>query len=179
MKASTYKVLGTVAHHSEAVQRLHSPGDCAIVERGGVQRQLVMKCPDGCGEIISINLDQRSGPAWRLYHRHGLWSLFPSIDRSSGCESHFILWNGKVIWSESDWPQPDWLMERIDDVKGYLKGRGMTDYVEIADHIGLVPWHVLRICRMLVRQDLAEEGAKHLRGNFQLKPNQITNNTYS
>ena len=101
------------------------------------------------------------------------------IDRASGCESHFILWKGKIIWSELDWPQPDWLMERIDGPKGYLKGRGMTHYVEIADHIGLVPWDVLRICRMLVRQGLAEEGANHLCGNFQLKPNQITNNTYS
>src|SRR5580658_7577622 len=91
MRASTYNVLGTAAYHGEAAERLKTPGDCVIVGRGGVTRQLVMKCPDGCGEIVSVNLDRRSGPAWRLYDRGGTFSLFPSIDKPSGCQSHFIL----------------------------------------------------------------------------------------
>jgi Family of unknown function (DUF6527) len=43
---------------------------------------------------LSINLDPRSGPTWRLYQRRGRWSLFPSIDKTSGCRRHFILWGG-------------------------------------------------------------------------------------
>jgi hypothetical protein len=45
MRASTYRVLGTAAYHSEAADRLRSSGDCVIVERGGVTRQLVNKVP--------------------------------------------------------------------------------------------------------------------------------------
>src|SRR5579863_6842360 len=119
MRSSTYKILGTVAYHSEAVDQLRSPGDCVIVERGGVTRQLVMKCPDGCGEIISVNLDRRAGPAWRLYKRRGLWSLYPSIDKPEGCESHFILSYGKIVWTDSDWDNADWESEKIDDAKRY------------------------------------------------------------
>ena len=169
MRASTYNVLGTAAYHSEAVQRLRAPGDCVIVERGGVTRQLVMKCPDGCGEVISVNLDRRSGPAWRLYKRRGMWSLFPSIDKPEGCASHFILSYGKVIWTESDWESTDREAERIEDVKRYLAGREMTSYVSIAHDLDAIPWDILRACRTLVRQRLAAEGRKNLLGHFRLK----------
>ncbi len=170
MRASIYKVLGTAAYHSEAVERLQSAGDCVIVERGGVTRQLVMKCPDGCGEIISVNLDSRSGPAWRLYSRRGLWTLFPSIDKPEGCQSHFILSYGKIIWTDSDWEGADWEAEKVEDVKRYLVDRDMTSYVAIADGLDAIPWDILRACRVLVRQGLAEEGRKSLLGHFRLRP---------
>jgi hypothetical protein len=169
MKATTYNVLGSAPYHSEAVERLRAPGDCVIVERGGVIRQLVMKCPDGCGEIISVNLDRRSGPAWRLYKRRGKWSLYPSIDKPTGCESHFILSYGKIIWTDSDWANADWEADKVDDVKRYLSGRDMTSYVEIAEHINAIPWDVLRACKTLVRQGLAEQSKKDLIGYFRLK----------
>lgn len=168
MKAMTYNVLGSASYHSEAVERLRAPGDCVIVERGGVTRQLVMKCPDGCGEIISVNLDHRSGPAWRLYKRRGKWSLYPSIDKPTGCKSHFILSYEKIIWTDSDWASTDWESDKVDDVKRYLSGRGMTSYVEIAEHIDAIPWDVLRACQTLVRQGLAEPGKRDLFGYFRL-----------
>jgi hypothetical protein len=168
MRASTYKVLGTVERHSDAVERLKSPGDCVIVERGGVQRLLVVQCPDGCGEIISVNLDLRSGPAWRLYNRCGSWSLYPSIDKPTGCESHFILSRGKIIWTDSDWYLDASILEKLDDIKRYLAGRSMTSYAEIADHLDAVPWDILLGCRLLVKRGLATEGVKRLRGHFEL-----------
>src|SRR5205823_167273 len=94
MKVTTFNMLGVVARYSEAAPLLQKPGDCAVVEREGVRRQIVIACPDGCGETLSINLDPRSGAAWRLYQRRGRWSLFPSIDKTAGCRSHFILWGG-------------------------------------------------------------------------------------
>jgi len=169
MRASAYNVLGTASYHSEAVEWLRAPGDCVIVERGGVTRQLVMKCPDGCGEIISVNLDRRSGPAWRLYHRRGKWSLFPSIDKPTGCESHFILSRGRIIWSDSDWYRDDWVSEEIDDVRRSLNESHMTSYVEIADRFDAIPWDILRACRALVQRGLAEEGRGKLFGHFRLK----------
>jgi hypothetical protein len=168
MRAATYKILATVERHSNAVERLKSPGDCVIVERGGVKRLLVLQCPDGCGEIVSVNLDRRSGPAWRLYHRRGLWSLYPSIDKLSGCESHFILSQGKIIWSDSDWYYDEPVLEKLDDIRRYLAGRPMTNYTVIADHLDVLPWDILLGCRLLVRRGLAKEGEKQLRGHFEL-----------
>jgi hypothetical protein len=127
-----------------------------------------MKCPDGCGEIVSVNLDRRSGPAWRLYKRRELWSLFPSVDKPAGCGSHFILSYGKIIWMDSDWSNTDWDSTRLEDVKRYLEGRGMTSYVEIAEHLDAIPWDTLRTCRTLVREGLAEEGREDFRGSFRL-----------
>ncbi len=102
MRASRYTMCGQVERYGEAAARLAKPGDCALVARGGVQRQLIMKCPDGCGETLSVNLDARSGKAWRIYERRGRWSLFPSIDRPTGCQSHFVLWHGHVLWCDFD-----------------------------------------------------------------------------
>jgi hypothetical protein len=169
MRAKIYNILGTSERHSEAVERLKAPGDCVIVERGGVTRLLVMKCPDGCGEVISVNLDRRSGPAWRLYRRRGIWSLYPSIDKPSGCESHFILSRGKIIWTDADWYYDDSVLEKVEDIRRYLAGREFTSYVEIADHLDAVPWDTLLGCRVLVKRGEAVEGREDLRGHFQLK----------
>ena len=177
MRAKTYNVLGAAAYHSEAAEQLRSPGDCVLVERGGVLRQLVMQCPDGCGEIISVNLDSRGGPAWRLYKRRGKWTLFPSIDKPEGCASHFILSYGRIIWTDSDWDSTDWESEKVEDVKRYLTGRAMTSYVAIADKLDAIPWDVLRACRTLMRKGLAEEGRLNLKGYFRLTDRGETNGT--
>src|ERR1700749_290831 len=102
MKSFIYNMQGTVERYAEASRRVNSSGDCGIVVRGGINRKLVLRCPDGCGDILSINLDARSGPAWRLYCRRGMWSLFPSIDRPTGCLSHFILLHNRVLWCNAD-----------------------------------------------------------------------------
>jgi hypothetical protein len=53
--------------------------------------------PRGCGEVFPINLDPRAGPAWRLYSdpRRGV-SLYPSVWRESGCESHYVIWRNRI-----------------------------------------------------------------------------------
>ena len=121
-------------------------------------RQIVIQCPDGCGEVLSINVDRRSGPAWQLYKRRGSWTLYPSIDKPTGCESHFILSYGTVIWTDADWENTDWEAEKVTDVRRYLAGRDMTSYVEIAERLDAIPWDILRACGALVRQGVAEEG---------------------
>lgn len=168
MKATSYKVVGIVERYADAAQAVTQPGECAIVERAGQQRQLVMRCPDGCGEILSVNLDPRSGPAWRMYKRRGRWSLYPSIDRTSGCFSHFILWNGRIIWADSDADELnietyDRLMQ---PVLTALQDRASASYVQLADELGELPWDVLSVCRTLVRQNRLTEGTGKDRGVF-------------
>src|SRR5579863_9197467 len=143
MKSFIYNMQGTVERYAEASRRVNSSGDCAIVVRGGVNRQLVLRCPDGCGEILSVNLDARSGPAWRLYKKRGLWSLFPSIDRTSGCLSHFILLHGHVLWcgaEEEEYPYDVPVEVASDRLLAVLRDRQPTGFFEIAEMLDEIPW---------------------------------------
>jgi hypothetical protein len=89
-RAQTLSLRGTVDHRHEADERLRDLGEAVLVRRG-VDRSLTMLCPDGCGETLTVNLDRRTGPAWRLYVEGQAVSLFPSVWRNSGCRSHFIV----------------------------------------------------------------------------------------
>jgi hypothetical protein len=156
---------GLVEHRHEADALISEPGDAAIVERG-VLRALVMACPDGCGERLTVNLDRRAGPAWRLYRRgHGL-TLFPSVWRESGCRCHFVLWNNRILWA-------DHRVDPADEPEG--AGPGLAQrilaaatiefkaYAALAFELDEVPWEVARTCRRLVRsgQLRAGSGKKH------------------
>lgn len=165
----SYRVLGTAERYADAASALVNPGDCVLVERAGQHRQFVMACPDGCGEILSVNLDPRSGPAWRVYNRKGKWSLFPSVDRTTGCQSHFILWNGRVCWADgSDDGAEDAAARLGKTVLAHLRQLHTVSYVQLADVMGELPWDVLSACRALVRQDLLTEGSGKRRGTFSI-----------
>jgi Family of unknown function (DUF6527) len=172
MRADRFSLLATEERYGDAVSRLNQPGDCAIVERGGVRRQLVILCPDGCGETLSINLDRRSGPAWRLLHRRESWSLFPSIDKPSRCLSHFILWRDHILWC--DWEDaaegPDIDTALVGRVVEILQDTGPIGFVELAEKLDEVPWDVLGACRQLVKAAVLEEQSGHPRGIFLVKP---------
>jgi hypothetical protein len=168
MRPTTFKMLGIVGRYSEAAALLKKPGDCAVVEREGTRRQIVISCPDGCGETLSINLDPRSGAAWRLYQRRRHWSLFPSIDRTSGCRSHFILWGGHIAWCdyEGGGAEPEWPRTLGDRVVESLRRRCPANFVTIAEELDEVPWDVLAACHHLVREGLLVEGEDKNRGVF-------------
>ena len=167
MKATSYRVHSAVGNYADAANLVVNPGDCTIVDRGGVKRQLVLRCPDGCGEILSINLDGRSGPAWSLYQRRGTWSLFPSIDKPSGCKSHFILWRGRIHWcdgsSEDDEAADATLTSRIANI---FSARASAHYSDLSKELDEIPWEVLAACRSLVRQAQLHEGEDKQRGTF-------------
>ena len=91
---------GEVEFRRDADDLTLAPGDSVAVVRGR-PRSFVMACPDGCGERLTINLDQRSGLAWRLYETSRGVTLFPSVWRDSGCRSHFIVWHDTILWC--DW----------------------------------------------------------------------------
>lgn len=74
-----------------------SPQRVVMVERGHA-REVVFQCPCGCGEIVVINVDRAAGPAWRVRIRGERLTLMPSVWRTTGCESHFVLWENQVCW---------------------------------------------------------------------------------
>jgi Family of unknown function (DUF6527) len=169
MRVTSYNVLGVTDRYGDAAQLLNRPGDCVIVERSGVQRQLVLTCPDGCGDVLSINLDPRAGRAWRLYERRGAWSLFPSIEKPNGCRSHFILSRGRIVWCDWwNWPDDREVVRHLQPIKAYLRSHADASYVEIAERLDDLPWDTLQACRVLVDRGEASEGVGDRRGHFRL-----------
>lgn len=99
-KATHIRQRGTTEYRDEANVLLEKPGDAVLVERG-VPRSLVMRCPDGCGETLTINLDRRAGKAWRMHaEKNATLSLYPSVWKADGCRSHFVVRQSRIIWCE-------------------------------------------------------------------------------
>lgn len=58
-----------------------------------------MLCPCGCNADIQLNLLQQVRPRWTAdIASDGAVTLTPSVWRQSGCRSHFILRNGRIVW---------------------------------------------------------------------------------
>ena len=96
------------------------PGTMAVIDRAG-PRAVLFQCPCTCGDTLVINVDPGAGKAWRLrVDRSGL-SLMPSVWRTSGCRSHFILWRNQVWWcdwyDEEDEDEPSWPVEMDGELK--------------------------------------------------------------
>jgi Family of unknown function (DUF6527) len=160
---------GIVPSHREAAALVSRPGDVAIVKRGTL-RSVVMKCPDGCGDVITLNLDSRTDKAWRIYKSKRGLTLFPSVWRDTGCQSHFVLWNDAISWvdvfdveEDEDSQEKRHLGERV---LGLLKGDAFTSFVQLADALDEIPWAVLDACRRLVKEKRAVAGSGEMRSSF-------------
>ena len=175
----TLNLRGVVPSRHEAGSLLKEPGDAVLVERAR-PRLLLLSCPCGCREEFPINLDPRAGPAWRLYRRSSdprtvdgpeSLSVYPSIWRESGCRSHYIIWDNRILlfgrgddsYAERDETPADSLTEAV---FGQLPRNELTPVLAIADAIGAIPWDVLAACRRLVRVGRAREGTSKQRGWF-------------
>ena len=49
-----------------------------------------LKCPCGCGDVLTLNLIPDTHPGWTISGN----SIKPSINRIIGCRSHFTITNG-------------------------------------------------------------------------------------
>lgn len=95
------------------------PAHIAVVVRG-TPRSVLFQCPCGCGEILSINVDRDAGRAWRLLRQGDTVSLLPSVWRTSGCMSHFILWRNDVWWCSNE-RDDNWLEDAdVDAIERWL-----------------------------------------------------------
>lgn len=171
MSVTPFALAGTVSALSE-IQADLPQGQAILVERDGQPRWLVMSCPCGCGEEIRVNLDRRSGPAWRIYNSpQGSFSVYPSVWRDSGCGSHFIIWNNRPYmfgrYSEED--DRDWISEQHAALLPLVRtrlGDKSVYFVELADAMGQVPWDILDALRALARLGEVREGRGRQRGWF-------------
>lgn len=169
MRANRLRDRGTVAHRHEADALLERPGDVVLVFRG-VSRSVIMRCPDGCGEIITVNLDPRTAKAWHFYKKRNQISIFPSVWRDTGCQSHFIVWNHVIVWCDLSRAGGEVVVEEIATLQQRvfeLFNSGWQHYTEIAQILDEVPWDVEWICRRLVRtRSDVEAGTGKILGYF-------------
>jgi Family of unknown function (DUF6527) len=160
-RAKSINLRGTAERHSDAIDLVPQAGDVALVRRGAL-RSLAIRCPDGCGEVISVNLDPRTGPAWKLYEREDSLTLFPSVWRESGCEAHFILWRNRLIWCDVSHPHSYRSEELKRRIHKLLPAPGLphAHYADLASQLDVIPWEALWTCESLVTDRLAVSSEK-------------------
>jgi hypothetical protein len=99
-----------VGSQEEAREALSSVPLRIVIVKRGRPRTVLFRCPCGCGETLLINVDSRAGKAWRLRETVAGVTLMPSVWRTTGCRSHFVLWENKVWWCRyetddaGEWP---------------------------------------------------------------------------
>ncbi|MDE2466979.1 MAG: hypothetical protein KGO02_25180 [Alphaproteobacteria bacterium] len=170
MKNLDLNLKAVVESRSDIGTLLSKPGDAVIIQRGQ-PRWMMLKCPCGCGEDIPINLDRRAGKAWRYYQGgdKGV-TLYPSVWRDTGCESHFIVWRGRILlmggYVDDDASSVPDLPDLIRRVRMSWPSGVMISYVDVADKLGEIPWDVLEACRHLTREDVFVEGSGQQRAMF-------------
>ena len=153
------RLVGKAEYREEAEQLITGLGEAVVVTRGR-PRSLVMRCPDGCGQIIVVNLDDRSGKAWELDLRKEGPTLYPSVWLSGGCKSHFIVWRGRILWchrfmEDNYEPSHDPRLEV--QVLGQLEAGVFKSPVVIARELDELVWDVDRCARVLVKARRIEQ----------------------
>ena len=157
---------GVVSSIAYVAPLLRNPGDFVVVRRD-VDRNFVMLCPDGCGERIVLNLDARSGKAWRLYEKRARTTLYPSVWRDTGCRSHFILWNDVLLGLDDSYVSSSEIGSRlIQDVFLALACDRYLHFADVAELLGETPWDVLEACRQLVAENRVIGRAAQRLGTF-------------
>jgi Family of unknown function (DUF6527) len=68
----------------------------------GTPWALALLCPCRCGALIQLSLLKDERPSWKMrLDRKGRPTLTPSVWRTAGCRSHFLVREGRVIWCGS------------------------------------------------------------------------------
>lgn len=155
--ARKLELIAQAEYRDEAEPLLTDLGQSVMISRGR-PRSLVMRCPDGCGETLVVNLDDRAGKAWQLDMRGEGPTLFPSVWRDGGCDSHFIVWRGRIMWCDrfsigNVEPAYDALIEP--KILSVLRADELRSAVEIAGSIEELVWDVDRAARILARNGKA------------------------
>lgn len=71
-----------------------------IVHVNGKHRWAMLRCPCGCGDVITLSLQPIHNPHWRVVGNSPEEpGLHPSIWRKNGCHSHFWIAKGQVHWA--------------------------------------------------------------------------------
>jgi hypothetical protein len=107
--------------------------------------------------LLTINLDPRSGKAWRADNSGDRLTLYPSVWRQEGCRAHFIVWRDALLWCDGTAYNVDLDDGTLETVKATLReaeGHPLH-YHEIAELALIHPWEALWACQRLQRHGFA------------------------
>jgi len=58
-----------------------------------------LQCPCGCQAFIQLSLVEDASPSWWIERKEsGEFTLMPSVWRTVGCRSHFIIYRSRILW---------------------------------------------------------------------------------
>lgn len=81
------------------------PESLTVVESGKIKKWACLKCPGGCGEVISLSLNPNQRPRWSV--AEDFWSrptVHPSVHQKNDCGCHFWIKKGQVTWCRGGRP---------------------------------------------------------------------------
>ncbi|MBS4065880.1 MAG: hypothetical protein KGZ74_15075, partial [Chitinophagaceae bacterium] len=82
--------------------------DFFLVEYKEKQYWALFQCPCGCGEIISLSLQNEHHKSWYVVKsKNNRPTLHPSVWQNEGCYSHFIITDGRIYWCGNNGFAPD------------------------------------------------------------------------
>jgi hypothetical protein len=59
---------------------------------------LAFACPCGCGASVALNLLPDDEPCWSFEDESGVPTIRPSVERHTGCRSHYFITRGQLRW---------------------------------------------------------------------------------
>lgn len=74
-------------------------GKLYLIGEDGDYWMALLKCPCGCGDTINLPMSEGARPRWKFSGTRKKPTLSPSVNRITGCRSHFILRSGNVNWA--------------------------------------------------------------------------------
>lgn len=152
-------IVRTVESRSEVSGNPLKEGEAILVARG-IPRWLVLGCPDGCGDTLPINLDSRSGKAWKFVDKRGRITLHPSIWRDTGCLCHFVIWDSKIWLFGTTFdisPSEQRSSRELEAAVLALLRAHRSRYRSVdslAEELDVSPWQIWNVCRALQRRRL-------------------------
>ena len=157
--ARAVQMRGEAEYRDQGEALISAPGDAVLIRRGPL-RSFLMRCPDGCGETLVVNLDPRAGKAWRFDNRRGTPTLYPSVWREGGCQSHFIVWRGRIIWCglfEKGNIEPEYDQSLEERLFAIATDQFQSDDL-LAQQLDEITWDVSRAASRMVWKGILENG---------------------
>lgn len=76
-----------------------NPREIYLIGEGDYLWFVAMLCPCGCGDSVQLNLVSKVRPMWKvIQHDDGTITIEPSVWRKKGCQSHFFVRHGLIVW---------------------------------------------------------------------------------
>lgn len=73
--------------------------DFLVLGTTAAPKYAYFSCPCRCGATIVLTTNRKLRPRWTIaIDKHGRPNVEPSVWRTVGCKSHFVLRRGRVRW---------------------------------------------------------------------------------